>query len=478
MNSRIFQLAVACGAVAFNTGCTDTPPMAPAPIPTFELTVSNITTGGDLDEDGYTITVDAEAPVRLAANGSHVFSLRAGEHRFQLDGIADNCTLGGPAKLTAKVDANQNAKIEFSLSCDATGIGIVVAATGEDYPLALRARIGDKAMLSIRPNEVRQATRLAEGTYLVTIEGIASNCRIESTNPVSVTVIRRTVVPVVVGITCTRSGRRLAFHTDTRLQDGSYSTSLVLSNPDGLDEVALTTPGHDASWSPDGSRIAYSTTECDYYVANSCRGGISIIDLSSGQITILAGGALGEEPAWSPDGRSIAFVSTRQGITREIEIHPMDGSQPLRLSVPNSFSYHPSWSPNSRQLVFGCSFPLPSGGPGGGSGREICVVNSDGGGFVRLTNDTSDDFDPAWSPDGSSIAFATNRFPGAIVTVAVMSPTGASIMPVTSGESPAWIPGGFTLVFQRYDGIFRVDRDGTNLAQMTTVGRFAPAWRP
>jgi Tol biopolymer transport system component len=45
----------------------------------------------------------------------------------------------------------------------------------------------------------------------------------------------------------------------------------------------------------------------------------------------------------------------------------------------------------------------------GDSSREIYVMNADGTGLQRLTNNTASDTRPSWSPDGTKIVFASNR---------------------------------------------------------------------
>ncbi len=62
----------------------------------------------------------------------------------------------------------------------------------------------------------------------------------------------------------------------------------------------------------------------------------------------------------------------------------------------------PSWSPDGKQLVF-------TGYDGGLS--DLYLVNADGSNLRRLTNDQYADLHPVWSPDGTTIAFATDRGP-------------------------------------------------------------------
>jgi TolB protein len=115
-------------------------------------------------------------------------------------------------------------------------------------------------------------------------------------------------------------------------------------------------------------------------------------------------------PAWAPDGRRIAFASNRSG---EFEIHVMraDGTgvrRLTRLARRGYGSYSPAWSPDGRTIVFSSAGPTPEN-------PELYSVRADGTGLKRLTRTKGDaetlgdDGMPAYSPDGRTIAFTSNR---------------------------------------------------------------------
>ena len=188
-----------------------------------------------------------------------------------------------------------------------------------------------------------------------------------------------------------------------------------------------------------------------------------------------------DEPAFSPDGREIAFV-------RESGLYVMnaDGSGRRRLSVgiTEPALARPAFSPDGEKIAYVCN---PESG-----NRDICAVNVDGTGLVRITSHPKDDTEPAFSPDGTSIAFASTRdeAPGTQnYDVFTMHADGTNPANITSRPgndiSPDWSPDGTRIAFASHwspSGFFAnreiwsINADGTNPARLTDDASAGPGF--
>jgi TolB protein len=97
-------------------------------------------------------------------------------------------------------------------------------------------------------------------------------------------------------------------------------------------------------------------------------------------------------PAWSPDGTKVAYVSFEKK-KPVVYIHDLPTGKRIVVSNQKGNNSAPAWSPDGRKLAV----------------AQIFEVNADGSGLRRLTQGSSIDTEPAYSPDGNSIYFTSDR---------------------------------------------------------------------
>jgi WD40 repeat protein len=151
-----------------------------------------------------------------------------------------------------------------------------------------------------------------------------------------------------------------------------------------------------------------------------------------------------------------------------------DGSNRQLVIDAGTNDIEPAWSPDGSKIAFK-SDRAPSSNGG------IWVVNADGTGLTLLTYDpVFGTAKPTWSPDGSKIAFASNRN-GLIASIYIMNADGSNVIRLTnalpiSDQRPAWSPDGTRMVFETNTGIAVINLDGTGRMDLGG-GRF-PSWSP
>lgn len=113
-------------------------------------------------------------------------------------------------------------------------------------------------------------------------------------------------------------------------------------------------------------------------------------------------------PSWSPDGKEIAFVRAHRDGSDALEIANADGTH--ARTVLRGYLANPAWSPDGKTIAYE-TIDAVRRGSSGFVVPQIAVVGVDGSGQRQLTSlhGLQGNMEPAWSPDGTEIAFARDR---------------------------------------------------------------------
>ena len=223
----------------------------------------------------------------------------------------------------------------------------------------------------------------------------------------------------------------------------------------------------------------------DYFVIEMARGGTLVAYTTGdtdtyGSILDSSGSVLTSNDEAGPEGNFRVSASVNPG-TYYIRVRGYGsltaGSYTLYadtdhfIKLTNRGGGSPSWSPDGSRLAFVSDRD---------GGYEIYVMDADGQNQTRLT-DAGGRF-PSWSPDGSRLAFVSNRDGG--YEIYVMDADGQNQTRLTDagGGSPSWSPDGSRLAFvSDRDGgyeIYVMDADGQNQTRLTDAGGRFPSWSP
>ncbi|HEY7431483.1 MAG TPA: hypothetical protein VH641_12225 [Streptosporangiaceae bacterium] len=202
-------------------------------------------------------------------------------------------------------------------------------------------------------------------------------------------------------------GSRLLF---TRLNLSNFVGRIWIMKANGTGQRRLATegPGHSdvqASYSPDGRHIVFvrclpGFEHCAIWLMRS--------DGTHRHLVVRAIDAPNEtnnfDPKVSPDGRRIAFTRFGfRGIISQVWVARINGTHAHPLTAPRLEGGQPAWSPDGRQIAFASNSSRVQ--------SSLYVMRADGTGVTRLvtTKWPTNNFGPSYSPGGGRIAFGSDR---------------------------------------------------------------------
>lgn len=249
--------------------------------------------------------------------------------------------------------------------------------------------------------------------------------------------------------------------------------------------------------SPNGQHVAYVVVTIDEQ-KHEYHSAIWVASTAGGEPKrFTTGSANASNPSWSPDGHWLAFVSNREpdltGVDpkkrkkagkgkSQIWLIPSDGGEARQLTFMEHGASSPIWSPDSKLLLFSAQVgPSDEETSDGKSLPKVRVIDRlcyrrDGTGFIherrshfflidvaggeprQLTDGDYDNGSAAWSPDGTQIAFVSNRnedrwrLPGDDLHVLSLKNGEPGVLrqltdTSLSCSSPSWSPDGQTIAF-------------------------------
>ena len=395
---------------------------------------------------------------------------------MRLDGLAPNCSISGTNPRSVDVASGSGgvfAAVVFAVLCISnTGSLQVSTVTSGPDPDAdgYSVIVGGVSKGNIMANDTRIIADVREGLQTVTLTGLAGNCVVDGSNAKGANITFAAIADVAFAIRCVAAGglRVTTTTTGPYLDPNGYDLEMRLQEREATHAGLLANGTVTLSGMLPGD---YQLTLLD--IMPNCDAVMAnprIVAVAGGSVASVAIDITCSAP------RELAFV-LGTGFAADIYLVSSNGAAGARITTQLGSDADPAWSPDGSRIA------LASERDGN---FEIYVVNANGESPTRLTNSPAADNRPAWSPDGARIAFVSGRDGNS--EIYVMNADGANPVRLTThtarDSDPAWSPDGSKIAFssdrEGSGGIWVMNADGSGLTRLTanSMGDWQPAWSP
>jgi TolB protein len=236
---------------------------------------------------------------------------------------------------------------------------------------------------------------------------------------------------------------RIAYVTKSG-QGSGQRHSLWIADADGEGaQSALTSPEPiiSASWSPNGSQLAYVSFESRKPV-------VYVHDVSSGRRRLVANfRGSNSAPAWSPDGKQLAVTLSRDGNSQIYVIDSSGAGEARRLTQSSGIDTEPVYSPDAKAIYF------VSDRGGSPQVYRMPVAGEGAGRAERVTFAGNYNISPAVSPDGKRLAYIS-RVAGdfRLHVMELGSQASLALTDTSADERPSFSPNGKLILYATRQG--------------------------
>jgi Tol biopolymer transport system component len=486
----------------------------------------------------YTLAIDGSGPTSIGPADTLIRSgVASGEHTVELGGVPSACAVDSGAFRTVSASEGDTTALTFRVSCPsppATPTGALVvttATTGVDQD-------PDGYLLGMDPSESRviginESIRLEgvpAGAHSVRLSGLAGNCSSQDQNPRSVEIPTDGEASVGFAVRCwPPAAGTIAFMTAGEIDQPGR---VMLMDLNGTVVGQVLTPGFPEfedwpSWSPTGEFLAYVAGPSEFEST------VFVHDLRASAAIALPGCfPTGPRPQWSPDGSRLLCLSQPRLGGGALTSVRRDGGDVRSLSPDSVAVATASFLPDgsvvytTEQFIgFGAvefrvgaaggtpvplfelpenlflftEVPMVAVSPDGSrmtyfaeDGLHVITLDGQEDHLVSADLNVDDSGPPAWSPDGTRLAFL--GISADLRAIWLVAPDGSGLTHLPLPGSPdfrssaTWSPDGTRLVVgasdadtdSRLSTIYVIRTDGSGLQQLSGGDGYDthPVWKP